>query len=103
MIAILGQLVLSLQNPIVSAEVAASLPEGAPRWPTSNGLVKVSAAWLIENSGINKGDASGGARISSKHVLALTNAGNATAEDLCTLARQVQQSVLKKICYRAYA
>lgn len=83
-------------NPIVSAEVAASLPESAPRWPTSNGLVKVSAAWLIENSGINKGDASGGARISSKHVLALTNAGNATAEDLCTLARQVQQSVLKK-------
>ncbi len=82
-------------NPIVSAEVAASLPEGAPRWPTSNGLVKVSAAWLIENSGINKGDASGGARISSKHVLALTNAGNATAEDLCTLARQVQQSVRK--------
>jgi UDP-N-acetylmuramate dehydrogenase len=83
-------------NPIVTVEVAASLPEGAPRWPTSNGLVKVSAAWLIENSGINKGDASGGARISSKHVLALTNAGNATAEDLCTLARQVQQSVLKK-------
>ena len=83
-------------NPIVTVEVAASLPESAPRWPTSNGLVKVSAAWLIENSGINKGDASGGARISSKHVLALTNAGNATAEDLCTLARQVQQSVLKK-------
>jgi UDP-N-acetylmuramate dehydrogenase len=82
-------------NPIVSAEVAASLPEGAPRWPISNGTVKVSAAWLIENSGINKGDASGGARISSKHVLALTNAGNATAEDLCALARQVQQSVRK--------
>ena len=82
-------------NPIVSAEVAASLPEGAPRWPTSNDLVKVSAAWLIENSGINKGDASGGARISSKHVLALTNAGNATAEDLCDLARRVQQSVRK--------
>jgi UDP-N-acetylmuramate dehydrogenase len=83
-------------NPIVSAEVAASLPEGAPRWPTSDGLIKVSAAWLIENSGINKGDASGGARISSKHVLALTNAGNATADDLCDLARKVQQSVLKR-------
>jgi UDP-N-acetylmuramate dehydrogenase len=83
-------------NPIVSAEVAATLPEAAPRWPASDGSVKVSAAWLIENSGINKGDASGGARISSKHVLALTNAGNATAEDLCDLARKVQQSVLKK-------
>lgn len=80
-------------NPIVTTEVAASLPVDAPRWPTSNGLVKVSAAWLIENSGNRKGDTSGGAKISSKHVLALTNAGNATAEDLCTLARQVQLSV----------
>lgn len=83
-------------NPIISAEVAATLPEAAPRWAMSDGLVKVSAAWLIENSGINKGDASGGARISSKHVLALTNAGNATAADLCALAQQVQQSVRKK-------
>jgi UDP-N-acetylmuramate dehydrogenase len=82
-------------NPIVTAEVAASLPADAPRWPTSSGLVKVSAAWLIENSGIRKGDTSGGAKISSKHVLALTNAGNATAEDLCALARKVQLSVSK--------
>jgi UDP-N-acetylmuramate dehydrogenase len=82
-------------NPIVTDEVAASLPADAPRWPTSNGLVKVSAAWLIENSGIRKGDTSGGAKISSKHVLALTNAGNATAEDLCALARQVQMNVRK--------
>jgi UDP-N-acetylmuramate dehydrogenase len=82
-------------NPIVTAEIAASLPADAPRWPTSNGLVKVSAAWLIENSGIRRGDTNGGAKISSKHVLALTNAGNATAEDLCALARQVQISVSK--------
>jgi UDP-N-acetylmuramate dehydrogenase len=82
-------------NPIVTAEVAASLPVDAPRWPTSDGLVKVSAAWLIENSGNRKGDTNGGAKISSKHVLALTNAGNATAEDLCALARQVQTSVRK--------
>jgi UDP-N-acetylmuramate dehydrogenase len=82
-------------NPIVTTEVAATLPADAPRWPTSNGLVKISAAWLIENSGNRKGDTNGGAKISSKHVLALTNAGNATAEDLCTLARQVQMSVRK--------
>lgn len=80
-------------NPIVTAEVAASLPVDAPRWPTSDGLVKISAAWLIENSGNHKGDTNGGAKISSKHVLALTNAGNATADDLCALARQVQTSV----------
>ncbi len=80
-------------NPIVTPEIAAKLPESAPRWPMSDGLVKISAAWLIENSGIEKGHSSGGASISSKHVLALTNAGNATAEDLCDLARQVQASV----------
>ena len=82
-------------NPIVTTDVAAALPESAPRWPVSDGTVKVSAAWLIENSGIKKGHISGGARISSKHVLALTNAGNATAEDLCALAREVKESVRK--------
>lgn len=83
-------------NPIVSSSVAAGLPEVAPRWSHGTDSVKVSAAWLIENSGIKKGLISGGARISSKHVLALTNAGNATAEDLCALAREVQESVRKK-------
>lgn len=83
-------------NPIISLAVAKGLPEAAPRWMHGTDSVKVSAAWLIENSGIKKGHISGGARISSKHVLALTNAGNATAEDLCALAREVQASVRKK-------
>lgn len=83
-------------NPIISTTVAAGLPEAAPRWAHGVDSVKVSAAWLIENSGIKKGHISGGARISSKHVLALSNGGNATAEDLCALAREVQESVRKK-------
>ena len=83
-------------NPIISKEVAAKLPEGAPRWPTSDGLVKTSAAWLIENSGIHKGDSHGGARISTKHVLALTNAGNATATEIAELAKSAQKSVYEK-------
>ena len=83
-------------NPIVSAEIAAQLPEGAPQWPTSDGRVKTSAAWLIEHSGVNKGDAVGGARISTKHVLALTNSGDATAEDIATLAKSAQKSVYEK-------
>jgi UDP-N-acetylmuramate dehydrogenase len=60
-------------NPIISTEAAAQLPADAPRWPTADGRVKTSAAWLIEHSGIHKGDVHGGARVSSKHVLALTN------------------------------
>jgi UDP-N-acetylmuramate dehydrogenase len=83
-------------NPIVSKEIAAKLPEGAPQWPTSDGLVKTSAAWLIENSGVHKGDSYGGARVSTKHVLALTNAGNATATDIAELAKSAQQSVFEK-------
>jgi UDP-N-acetylmuramate dehydrogenase len=58
-------------------------------------LVKLSAAWLIERSGIRKGFAIPGSRaaISSKHTLALTNRGDATADDIAQLARFVQQRV----------
>jgi UDP-N-acetylmuramate dehydrogenase len=58
--------------------------------------VKTSAAWLIENSGIHKGDTHGGARISTKHVLALTNSGNATATEIAELAKTAQKSVFAK-------
>ena len=83
-------------NPIISQEVANQLPEGAPKWPTADGRVKTSAAWLIENSGIHKGDSHGGARVSTKHVLALTNTGNATATDIAELAKSAQNSVFEK-------
>jgi UDP-N-acetylmuramate dehydrogenase len=83
-------------NPIITAEVASSLPAGAPQWPLGDGRVKTSAAWLIENSGIVKGRSLGGARVSSKHVLALTNSGSATAEEIAQLAREVRASVLEK-------
>jgi UDP-N-acetylmuramate dehydrogenase len=83
-------------NPIVSKEVAATLPDDAPKWPTADGMVKTSAAWLIENSGVHKGDSHGGARVSTKHVLALTNAGNATATEIAELAKSAQKSVFEK-------
>jgi UDP-N-acetylmuramate dehydrogenase len=83
-------------NPIISIEIASQLPEGAPKWPLADGRVKTSAAWLIEHSGIDKGHTHGGARVSTKHVLALTNSGNATAEELVALAREVRASVQTK-------
>jgi UDP-N-acetylmuramate dehydrogenase len=83
-------------NPIVTAEIAAKLPAAAPRWPQADGRIKTSAAWLIENSGIKKGDTFGGARVSTKHVLALTNAANATAQDIASLAKSAQQHVQDK-------
>jgi UDP-N-acetylmuramate dehydrogenase len=65
-----------------------------PRFPADDGRVKVPAAWLIEQAGFGKGfGGPGGARISTKHTLALTNHGGATAADLVALARQVVAGV----------
>jgi UDP-N-acetylmuramate dehydrogenase len=102
-------------NPVLPAELADELlPDDAPRYPvrsatpaTSTGpslgalddsLVKTSAAWLIERSGFTKGYGVAGehspARLSTRHTLALTNRGGATAADLVALARTVRDGVL---------
>lgn len=109
-------------NPIVTERFARDLPANAPRFPVSGdepapaittfeelaaGLplrlpqasgerrVKLSAAWLIEHAGIEKGFRlpGSGAAISSKHTLAITNRGAATAADVAQLARYVVQRV----------
>jgi len=80
-------------NPIISQQAADGLPDAAPKWPLNDGRVKISAAWLIENAGMHKGDEVGGARISTKHVLALTNAGDATASDIAELAKRARDQV----------
>lgn len=100
-------------NPVLPVEAADGLPEDAPRYPvrsatpeTSTGpslgtvdpaLVKTSAAWLIEHAGFGKGFGVAGerspARLSTKHTLALTNRGGATADDLVALAREVRDGV----------
>jgi UDP-N-acetylmuramate dehydrogenase len=80
-------------NPIITQQAADQLPNAAPKWPLIDGRVKVSAAWLIENAGIHKGDEVGGARISTKHVLALSNSGNATAADIAELAKRARNQV----------
>ena len=83
-------------NPIVSAEVAASLPSDAPRWPQPDGRIKTSAAWLMERAGISKGSTHNGAAVSTKHVLALTNTGDATSADMVDLARRARKAVEEK-------
>ncbi|WP_454296124.1 UDP-N-acetylmuramate dehydrogenase [Salana multivorans] len=81
-------------NPILSEEAAADLPEGAPRFPAGSGRVKTSAAWLITNAGFERGfGLPGPASLSTKHSLALTNRGSATAGDLVALARTVRDGV----------
>ncbi|HET9656230.1 MAG TPA: UDP-N-acetylmuramate dehydrogenase [Kineosporiaceae bacterium] len=81
-------------NPILDGAAAAVLPEDSPRWPTADGRVKASAAWLIEHAGFGRGyGLPGPASLSTKHTLALTNRGDARAEDLLALARTVRDGV----------
>ena len=65
----------------------------APRWPGEDGLVKTSAAWLIERAGFTRGYGDGRAGISSKHTLAIVNRGGATAADVLALAREIRDGV----------
>jgi UDP-N-acetylmuramate dehydrogenase len=78
-------------NPIL--DTAADVPAGAPQWPQPDGRVKTSAAWLIEHAGIPKGFTIGAASVSTKHTLALTNRGGATAKEILGLAAHIRAQV----------
>jgi UDP-N-acetylmuramate dehydrogenase len=90
-------------NPVVPvsqfSELTARLagPGGIPHWPAADGAVKLSAAWLIEHAGFGRGfrlaDDPDGARISTKHALALTNPGGASTASLISLARAIRDAV----------
>ena len=78
----------------IEAAAAARAAGQVPRYEAGAGLVKVPAAWLIEHAGFAKGHgAPGPARVSSKHTLALINAGDATTADLLALAREIVSGV----------
>jgi len=109
------------QNAIVPESVARALPPECPQWPVTPDLdavtvipltsydglvpqpvqtqkraeVKVSAAWLIEQAGIRKGFKLPRSRasVSTKHALALTNRGGASAAEVSELARFIQSRV----------
>ena len=113
-------------NPVVSERFAYSLPQDTPKYVLNasqatvislegeapsdadflaesvEGQVKLSAAWLIENSGIPKGFQLPGnsARVSIKHTLAITNPGGASAEDVAALARYIKTQVLNRFGVR---
>jgi UDP-N-acetylmuramate dehydrogenase len=93
------------KNPVVAAETARQAEEAArrrgtlktggimPQYPTADGNVKLSAAWLIEHAGIAKGYSRGPVGVSSRHSLALINRGGATAGDLLGLMQEIQSAV----------
>lgn len=82
-------------NPVLPESF--SLPEGAPRFPATDGRVKTSAAWLIQHAGFDRGHGlPGAASVSTKHTLALTNRGGATAAEVLALAREVRDGVRER-------
>lgn len=85
-------------NPIVDQPAFAALQSrlpgvAIPHWPLPQGRIKLSAAWLIERAGFQKGETRGGVGISTKHCLALINRGGGTTAALLALAAEIQHRV----------
>jgi UDP-N-acetylmuramate dehydrogenase len=90
------------KNPLVTPVEAARIEELArsrnpeqafPRYPAEKGLVKLSAAWLVEQAGIRKGYSLGRAGTSRKHSLAIVNRGGATAQEIMALKNEIEKKV----------
>jgi UDP-N-acetylmuramate dehydrogenase len=81
------------KNPVVSLELYQELASkyGAqmPKWWGGLNLMKLSAAWLIEQAGFPKGYARGAVGISSKHTLAIINRGGATSKQIVELKNEI--------------
>ena len=86
------------QNPIVSSERALELvkkrPE-IPHWRLDNGKVKLSAAWLIENSGFKKGyhDEETGMGLWKNQALVIVNENATRASDLVKFTNKLTSQV----------
>ena len=88
------------KNPVLSEtehehlkQCAAARGLTVPSYPALETRKKVSAAWLVERSGFNKGFGFGRIGISSKHALAIVNRGGATSGEVIALKEQIQQRV----------
>ena len=93
------------KNPVVSKEIFEKVVEKArnlkiiqenqnlPFYKAGGENVKIPAAWLIENSGFQKGFTKGNAGLSTRHTLAIINRENATAADILDLMNEIQNTV----------
>jgi UDP-N-acetylmuramate dehydrogenase len=78
-------------------------PQGCPTYllkdsnPLAGASVKLSAAWLIEKSGITKGfglaDRDSRIRVSRNHTLAIANADSGSSREVIELASYIRQQV----------
>ena len=88
------------KNPVLSERQHRELMKKAesrgmqvPSYPALAQQKKVSAAWLVENSGFRKGYSQGRVGISRRHALAIVNRGGATASEIVSLKDEIRQRV----------
>jgi UDP-N-acetylmuramate dehydrogenase len=102
------------KNPMVPESVYQAIctqftPKPVPSYPgppASDGTPqrKLLAAWLLEHAGFAKGFRLGGAALSSRHTLALTNhSGHASAEEILKLRDTLVAGVEAKFGVRLQA
>ena len=80
-------------NPVIPA---AQTVDGCPSWPAHDGMVKLSAAWLVQNAGFGRGTRDGHVGTSSRHSLALTTESGATASELLAFADRIAATVQER-------
>ena len=86
------------KNPVVDRSVFRKIQSEFARVPhfEAGENVKIPAAWLIENAGMQKGFRLGNAGISTNHTLALINCGGATASEILALKDLIQERVAER-------
>ncbi|HTP65211.1 MAG TPA: UDP-N-acetylmuramate dehydrogenase [Geobacteraceae bacterium] len=65
-------------------------------WPMESGMVKLSAACLIQCAGFNRGHRKGAVGISPRHTLIMVNYGGASAGEIIDFAGEVRQRVFER-------
>lgn len=92
---ILGNSGSFFKNPMITQthfeQLLLKYPE-IPNYPLDEPLVKIPAAWLIDQLGF-KGTQYGAAGVHEKQALVLINHGNASGKDILALAQQIQKAV----------
>ena|SRR6218665_269725 len=86
------------KNPVVSSELANKLSQefpDIPKYPQTDGSVKLAAGWLIEQAGW-KGKRIGECGVHSKQALVLVNYGGATGNEIYHLSSAVLEAVNQK-------
>lgn len=87
-------------NPVVPVALSDALQgtygPAMPLYPADDGTRKLSAAWLIEQSGFTRGYVRGAVGLSRRHALAIINRGGASAMDIVTFAATIRRAVMQR-------